>query len=45
MPSLRKPTAERVRRFLAAQAGRPFSYPEVGRTRDTPPAGYAVDTW
>jgi uncharacterized protein (UPF0548 family) len=43
MPSLIKPSSEVIRQFLAGQAGRLFSYPEVGRTRDTPPAGYAVD--
>jgi uncharacterized protein (UPF0548 family) len=43
MLSLARPSSEAIRRFLAGQAGRPFSFPEVGRTRDDPPAGYAVD--
>jgi uncharacterized protein (UPF0548 family) len=43
MLSFAKPSPEAIRRFLDRQAGRPLSYPEVGRTRDDPPAGYAVD--
>jgi uncharacterized protein (UPF0548 family) len=43
MPTLLKPTPEAVRHFLARQTGRPFSYPEVSHTRDTPPPGYVVD--
>ena len=45
MVSLRKPSTETVRAFLASQSGLAFSYPAVGATRATgvPPAGYAVD--
>jgi uncharacterized protein (UPF0548 family) len=43
MSSLRKPSSDVIRRFLAAQAKLPFSYGAVGATADTPPAGYAVD--
>jgi uncharacterized protein (UPF0548 family) len=41
--SLQKPTAETLRRFLAEQAALDFSYPAVGATAATPPAGYVVD--
>lgn len=40
---LTKPSAERVRELIAAQYDLPFSYPEVGATRTTPPQGYYVD--
>src|ERR1700730_17238071 len=40
---LSKPSAEQVRDFIAAQQGLPFSYSEVGATRDQLPAGYTVD--
>jgi uncharacterized protein (UPF0548 family) len=43
MLSLRKPSAESVRRFLAGQAKLPFTYSAVGATATTPPAGYVVD--
>src|SRR5262245_51475794 len=43
MPSLRKPSAEAVRRFLTAQATLPFTYPAVGASAGTPPVGYVVD--
>jgi uncharacterized protein (UPF0548 family) len=43
MLSLRKPSAVSIRRFLATQAKLPFSYPAVGATADTAPAGYVVD--
>jgi uncharacterized protein (UPF0548 family) len=43
MLSLRKPSAERLRGFLAAQSKLDFTYPEVGATAAVPPAGYAVD--
>jgi uncharacterized protein (UPF0548 family) len=32
-----------IREFLAAQGGRPFSYAEVGATRDGAPPGYDAD--
>src|SRR5579885_3302731 len=41
--SLRKPSAESMRRFLAAQRNLPFSYLAVGATAKTPPAGFVVD--
>ena len=43
MLSLRKPSAESIRRFLAEQAKLPFTYSAVGATATTPPAGYVVD--
>ena len=43
MLSLRKPSADDLRRFLAAQAELPLTYEAVGATAGTPPAGYAVD--
>jgi uncharacterized protein (UPF0548 family) len=41
--SLHKPTPDTLRRFLAEQAGLDFSYPAVGATSGTPPAGHVVD--
>ena len=43
MLSLRKPSVESIRPFLAAQAKLPFTYAAVGATAETPPAGYVVD--
>jgi uncharacterized protein (UPF0548 family) len=43
MLSLRKPSAERLRDFLAAQAKLDLTYPAVGTTAAVPPAGYVVD--
>jgi uncharacterized protein (UPF0548 family) len=43
MLSLRKPSAERLREFLAAQSKLGLTYPEVGATAAVPPAGYVVD--
>jgi uncharacterized protein (UPF0548 family) len=43
MLSLRKPSGESLRRFLARQAKLPFSYGAVGATATAPPAGYVVD--
>jgi uncharacterized protein (UPF0548 family) len=40
---LRKPSAERLRDFLAAQSKLDFTYPAVGVTAAVPPAGYVVD--
>jgi uncharacterized protein (UPF0548 family) len=37
------PDDERVGRFLAGQAGLPFTYPHVGATGGDPPAGYDFD--
>jgi uncharacterized protein (UPF0548 family) len=41
--SLRKPSAEFIRRFLTAQSGLDFTYSAVGATEKRPPAGYVVD--
>ena|ERR1700682_1042150 len=38
-----EPSAERIREFIAAQQGLPFSYSEVGATRDKPPINYNID--
>ena len=43
MLSLRKPSVESIRPFLAAQAKLPFTYSAVGATAGTPPDGYVVD--
>jgi uncharacterized protein (UPF0548 family) len=44
MLSLRKPTRERIDRWLEEQKGLPLNYPEVGATRDgLPSRGYQVD--
>ena len=43
MLSLRKPSVERLREFLAAQAKLDLTYPAVGATAAVPPAGYVVD--
>lgn len=43
MLSLRKPSAETIRRFLTGQATQPFTYSGVGATAATPPDGFAVD--
>ncbi len=43
MLSLRKPSADAIRCFLAAQAKLPFSDSAVGATATTPPSGFVVD--
>jgi uncharacterized protein (UPF0548 family) len=43
MLSLRKPSAERLRDFLATESKRDLTYPAVGATAAVPPAGYVVD--
>ena len=43
MLSLRKPSAERLREFLAAQSKLDLTYAAVGATAAVPPAGYVVD--
>lgn len=43
MPSLTKPSAQRVQTFLAQQREQPLSYREVGQSRTGSPAGYQVD--
>jgi uncharacterized protein (UPF0548 family) len=40
---LRRPTPAALDAFRAAQAELPFTYPSVGSTVTTPPAGYTVD--
>ena len=40
--SLRQPSADDLRRFLAAQKDLPFTYQAVGATAATPPGGYNV---
>ena len=40
---LRRPSPEEIRAFVDAQAALPFSYEEVGASRDTPPARYTLD--
>lgn len=44
MVFLTKPSANRLRRFLAGQADRELTYREVGATAGHPPSGYTVDT-
>jgi uncharacterized protein (UPF0548 family) len=41
--SLRKPSAESIRRFLGDQAKLNLTYSAVGATAGQPPAGYVVD--
>ncbi len=43
MLSLRKPSAEKLRDFLAAHSKLDLTYPAVGATAAVPPAGYVVD--
>ena len=43
MLSLKKPSAESVRQFLAEQATCDFTYAAVGATAHTPPSGYVAD--
>jgi uncharacterized protein (UPF0548 family) len=40
---LREPSDDDAARFVASQRDLPFTYPEVGATNTTPPAGYQVD--
>jgi uncharacterized protein (UPF0548 family) len=39
----RRPTAFRIQQFLETQVALSFSYPHVGATAGSPPAGYNVD--
>jgi len=41
--SLRKPSTEKLRGFLAAQSKLGLTYPAVGATAAVPPGGYVVD--
>ena len=43
MLSLRKPSVDALRRFVAAQADLHFTYEAVGATAGIPPVGYVVD--
>lgn len=43
MLSLQKPPVETLRHYLAEQEAHDFSYPAVGATATTPPAGFDVD--
>lgn len=43
MFTFRRPSDDRIRDLLTAQAGQPFSYSEVGASRGAPPAGYDFD--
>lgn len=43
MLTVREPSAETLRRFLAAQASQPLSYAPAGLTRAPAPPGYTVD--
>jgi hypothetical protein len=43
MLSLRKPSEERLREFLAGQSKCDLTYPAVGATAAVPLAGYVVD--
>jgi uncharacterized protein (UPF0548 family) len=43
MVSLRRPSSEAIRAFLASQANLGFTYAAVGATASAPPEGYAVD--
>src|SRR5215213_9115921 len=40
---LREPTETQIRLFLEAQRSLPFSYPEVGASRDGAPPGYPTN--
>ena len=43
MVSLRRPSTETIREFLASQSKLGFTYTAVGATASLPPAGYVVD--
>ncbi len=43
MVSLRRPSTEAIREFLASQSKLGFTYTAVGATASLPPAGYVVD--
>jgi len=38
-----KPSAEKIRRFISSQQEQPFSYSEIGATREQLPANYTID--
>lgn len=39
----KKPSAKVITRFLASQADEPFTYSQVGATKEQPPADYVLD--
>jgi uncharacterized protein (UPF0548 family) len=43
MFTIQKPEKQRIQRFLDAQEGTEFSYPEVGASRSGGPRGYNID--
>jgi len=43
MPFLRKPRPAQIHEFLDQQARQDFSYPFIGHTASTPPAGFNID--
>ena len=43
MFSLQQPSSTQIESFIESQKDRAFSYPAVGATKGTPPAGYRVD--
>ena len=40
---LREPSDAKIQRFLEGQRALPFSYPEVGASREGAPPGYPVN--
>lgn len=40
---LSRPNDERIRHFLRERENDSLSYPEIGASRDAPPAGYSID--
>ena len=42
---LQEPSDARIRRFLDGQRSLPFSYPEVGASRDGAPPGYPINQY
>ncbi len=43
MVFIQKPDQTTVQQFIETQRQKPFSYPEVGGTRESPPGGYIID--
>ncbi len=43
MVSLRRPSTEMIREFLASQSKLDFTYDGIGATKTVPPSGYDVD--
>lgn len=40
---LKKPSDDQIFRYVSSQRNSPFSYVEVGATREDPPRGYTID--